>query len=332
MIENSLKLLVTPFLSKVQCDSARIDVVASDWGNRAYFRVWQGQNPKILMVCKDNLTRSKIPEFIKISDWLRSVGLSAPEIYETDVVAGLVLLEDFGTTICEDYDLMGQCLKGFQGCDLPNFLPSFQQGTVYKAHRRVVDWFVPSMLHRKNAEGVVETYLDVWGNLEARLPKPDLGFVHVDFHPANFMILPDQGGVKQCGILDFQDGCVGPIAYDYTNLLKDIRRDVPDEIVTRVLQGATVEMNAVQKENFEVWYKFLCAQFHLRIAGQVIKLSLDGGRDDLLKFLPRVVGYLQEELQDDLFSELRLFFINLGLDWDMEKLMIEPEFIASNAF
>ncbi len=323
---------IDSFLEKNKCAITSIEPVSSDWGMRSYVRVTHPQGTRIVMMCKDETTRAQIPPFLKIAHWLREIGISAPEIFDVDEQEGLVLLEDFGTHACHDYDLIGSCLKHVQAHMVPPDLPCFQETPVYKGHRRVVDYFLPSIAHHKNEEGVLEGYLAHWAKIEQQLPIPQLGFIHIDCHPANFMLLKGREGIQQCGFLDFQDGCLGPIAYDYTNLLRDIRRDVSQEVQARLLTQATQEMNAEQKENFEMWYRFLSVQFHCRIAGQVIKLSLNNGRDDLLEFLPRVTGYLKEELQDDLFTDLNQFFTAQGLDWSTENLKIDPEFIAPTAF
>jgi aminoglycoside/choline kinase family phosphotransferase len=49
-----------------------------------------------------------------------------------------------------------------------------------------------------------------------------------DYHVANLMLLPARDGIRQAGLLDFQDAYRGPVTYDLVSLLEDARRDVPE--------------------------------------------------------------------------------------------------------
>ena len=324
--------IITRFLQTVSCTPSRIERTSADWGNRSYLRLWEGDTSKILMICKTEDTGADLEDFVGIDQWIRSIGLNAPELYHIDHEKGLILLEDYGDEYCEDYTLLSDCIHALQQAPAPTNLQQFLDSPVYIAHRRVIDWFVPCRLGKKNDPDHVEQYLTIWKNIESTLPTPQTAFAHMDFHPANFMNVIQEDGLKRCGILDFQDACIGPIAYDYTNLLKDIRKDVPQKIIDQILEKATQGMSSEDTQNFMAWYKFLCVQFHFRIAGQVIKLSLVNGRDDLMVYLPRVMRYIQEELNDPMFTELKEFFDALNLDWNAEDLMIKNELIAPNAY
>ena len=52
--------------------------------------------------------------------------------------------------------------------------------------------------------------------LDSAIEQPQM-FVHRDFHSRNLMMLDD----GELGILDFQDGVVGPVTYDWVSLLRD---------------------------------------------------------------------------------------------------------------
>ncbi|MEI9982578.1 MAG: phosphotransferase [Aliidongia sp.] len=47
-----------------------------------------------------------------------------------------------------------------------------------------------------------------------------------DYHIDNLMLLDGRAGLQACGLLDFQDAVIGPIAYDLVSLVEDARRDV----------------------------------------------------------------------------------------------------------
>lgn len=326
--------------------SPDFEEVSADWSTRQYYRVkGLSNNPAILMVCLDETQRSYMQAFITIAEKLRLLGLSAPEIYAHDLSAGFMLLEDFGNKEFADiieqdirsssdlYSLAGQVLKNMSETPgISDGLPDFFSSSVYKGHVRVLDWYVPSALKIKIDPSWREKYLKIWEKIEDDLPIPEKGFVHIDYHPANMMLLENKTGLKKCGILDFQNGCRGPIAYDYTNLLKDIRRDVPTDVQHQVLQKALEGMNENAQKSFKIWYDVLALQFHFRIAGQVIKLALETGRDDLLEFLPRTLGYIREELKNPLFVDLKQFFEDIGVNFASSDISLDEKYISDTAF
>lgn len=332
--ELSFDPAIFAFLEQYGCDPSRILSVSGDWGNRSYLRVFKdGDTPCILMVCCKEDTGADMFDFVKVGQWIRNVAnLSAPKIYGIDEEHGLLLLEDFGPEYCNDYLLLSECISRLQEPEPLEGLVNFKDSPVYEGHRRVIDWFVPCKLGRKNSDEDVKTYLSLWSDIEKSLPLPKTAFAHMDFHPGNFMNVAGRDGVLQCGILDFQDACVGPIAYDYTNLLKDIRQDVPENVINDVLAQTTKGMTGEEKGNFTQWYTFLCVQFHFRLAGQILRLSLVNGRNDLMVYLPRVVRYIEEELEDSMFSSLRTFFSDLGVEWSADNLTVDQSLIADNAF
>ena len=339
---------IAQFLSETQFSDYTLSPISADWGARHYFRLshkTEQRQTALVMVCEDEVNRKSLPAFVAISEKLRSVNISAPEVYKVDEAQGLALVEDFGDVDyalalerdilpkSEIYNRAAQILMHLgQRKELAQDLPDFFETPVYKGHIRALDWFVPSRLNHKNDPKWRDQYLSIWESIEAKLPEAQKGFTHIDYHPGNMMYLPERTAIRQCGLLDFQGACFGPLAYDYTNLLKDIRHDVPQLIEAHVLVQATDKMTSAHSESFMAWYRFLCVQFHLRIVGQVIKIAHVMGRDDLLGFLPRVTGYLSDELRTDEFHELATFFHHIGVDFKNADITLDKSLIAENAF
>ena len=48
-------------------------------------------------------------------------------------------------------------------------------------------------------------------------------FVHRDYFAGNLFWLPERGGIRRIGVLDFQDAAIGHPAYDLAALLQDAR-------------------------------------------------------------------------------------------------------------
>jgi len=293
-----------------------VSTVGQDSSVRRYFRLRKSDETAILMeTVPDNSPFATlghgVSDFIKISKWLNDIGANAPDIYEMDQEKGLLILEDFGG-ICfkyaalsgEDinqlYNIAAQTLDHIAAHECPLDLPNYYESHVHKRHRRIIDWYLPTARGVKNPDGIVEEYKSVWQEIENSLLPCPQGFVHVDYHAENLMWLPDQTGVKRCGVLDFQGAMTGPAPYDLANLLEDARADVPLALKQNIL--------GKQDETFRAWFRVLATQFHCRVIGQFIKMAVMDDNEQYLQHIPRLEKYLREGLNDPVLAPLKTYF------------------------
>ena len=119
-----------------------------------------------------------------------------------------------------------------------------------------------------------------------------------DYHAANLMLLPERTGVRQAGLLDFQDAYRGPVTYDLVSLLEDARRDVPDELRERMLLRYAAQFPALDKNLFETSLAVLAALRHTRVLAIFERLARRDGRADYRRLhSPRVERLLQRALR-----------------------------------
>jgi aminoglycoside/choline kinase family phosphotransferase len=119
-----------------------------------------------------------------------------------------------------------------------------------------------------------------------------------DYHVANLMLLPDRAGVRQAGLLDFQDAYRGPVTYDLVSLLEDARRDVPDELRERMLSRYAAQFPALDKNLFETSLAVQAALRHARVLAIFERLARRDGREDYRRLhSPRVERLLQRALR-----------------------------------
>lgn len=283
--------------------------IAQDASARRYTRMQKNGRTAILM--EAGTEKDSLPAFISISEWLNSAGLKAPQIYEGDAASGLLLLEDFGDISFKTalkhgqdasmlYGLAADVLKHLQTQKKLPALPFYSESNVHKGHRRVIDWYVPALLRQKNPDGMVESYLGAWREIESALPPCPQGFVHGDYHLENLMWIGVEKGIKRCGILDFQGAMLGPAPYDLANLLEDARTDVPAALREKIL--------GQYDEEFCLWYRVLATQFHCRVIGQFIKMALVQGKPGYLAHLPRLAAYINEGLESPVLEPLKNWF------------------------
>lgn len=297
--------------------------VGQDSSIRRYFRVQKGRQNAILMETVPDGSAHATPghslgDFIRIQAWLEEIGLKPPAIYEADLEQGYLLLEDFGDLCFREtmkisgrakamYVLAARVLEHLSQTQCPLELPKYYDSHVHKRHRRVLDWYMPAARGVKNEDGLLEAYKSVWDEIESSLPPCPQGFLHIDFHAENLMWLPDESGLKRCGILDFQGAMHGPKPYDLANLLEDARSDVPADLRMRILKRFDVETRC--------WYRVLATQFHCRVIGQFIKQACIDGNTSYLPHIPRLENYMRDALQDPLLKPLKQFFDDCGVDF-----------------
>ena len=118
-----------------------------------------------------------------------------------------------------------------------------------------------------------------------------------DYHVANLMFLPDREGVRQAGILDFQDAYQGPITYDLVSLLEDARREVPDHLRVKMTARYLAGSPALDRKAFETSMAVLAALRHTRVLAIFERLSRQEGKHDYKQLhSPRVERRLQRAL------------------------------------
>ncbi len=319
------------FLRLYGWDNARMESVGDDGSFRRYFRLTKdGMKTVILMEAVPDGHAIATPghslrDFVLIGNWLGASGLRTPHILAKDEANGFILMEDFGDTSFKRalenghdrrdlYELATDVLIGLRD-DYPDIdLPDYYASHVHAGRRRLVDWYMPACFMRRMPDGMRETYLAVWGAIEDSLPPPPKGFLHIDFHFENLMLLPGEG-IGRCGILDFQGAMTGPSPYDLANLLEDARVDVPADLRQAMLDRYCADMGPGETADFMAWYRVMATQFHCRIIGQCIRWAVRDNKTRYLALMPRVAGYIREGLKDPVLAPLAIWCREQGLDF-----------------
>lgn len=273
------------FLEKTGWADTTRTAITSDWSPRQYWRLTKtdGACAVLLQGPANEIAGHGLPDFIKFSDALRHMGLSAPRIFADDLPNQLLLIEDFGSTPIdtpaietEAYGAAVDVLAILRKADA-NALTPYKQGYIYKKLALFSD---------------APEWMEAWDAAEAALPPAPQVFAHMDYKAGNLHWLPERVGVKRIGILDFQAAQFAPFTYDIVNLLEDARRDIAPALKTTLKQRFYDELPEAWKPLFEPWYVFMAAQFHARVLGQI-----RGNARIAPDVAPRLEAYLKEELQ-----------------------------------
>lgn len=323
------------FLTRTGWGNAALSDVGEDSAFRRYVRLKndQGRTAVLMEAVPDGSAYvtpgHNMKDFIRISTYLHGLGLTTPEIYETDLEEGYLLLEDFGSTsfkMALDNGVAQEVLYAL-ATDILKFLrtnakagdiqlPEYYASHVHTGRRRLVDWFIPAQKNVQNADGLAEEYLAVWDAIEKSLPPVPQGFLHIDYHFENLMWMPEREGLSRCGILDFQGAMTGPLPYDLANLLEDARVDVPMELRDAMLDRFCEGMTDSEEKTFRSWYRVLATQFHCRVLGQFIRLAVRDGKPRYLQHMPRVAGYIAAGIKDPVLAPLQDWLKRQGVSFD----------------
>ena len=295
---------ITAFLAQTGHGAWTQHVIAADASSRRYLRLTQGAKSLILMDAPPETGENTAP-FVQIANFLTSAGLHPPAILAQDIAQGLLLLSDLGP----------QDVARWIDQHPADALPVYRASVDVLVHLAKV---TPPDLTRLTPD-VAGDMVAITGTYYAQRPVPDLSAAVTqamaalapnpdtlalrDYHAENLIWRPDLTGLARVGLLDFQDAFVAPLGYDLASLLRDARRDVPDDICTAMIAHFRTATGA--GDDFSVQLACLGAQRNLRILGVFARLAKEMGKTRYIPMIPRVWAQLQKDLAQPALADLR---------------------------
>ncbi len=292
------------FLGGGEYAGAALEPLPADASFRRYFRVRGGPAPALLMDAPPPHEDAR--PFVRVAEHLRRLGFSAPAIYARDVERGLLLLEDFGDATYARLLASGAPERPLYSLALDTLaalhrepraaaieLPRLDAERLRAECELFVEWFLPRLSIAASA-ALAASHARCWRRVLAGLGAQAPTLVLRDFHVDNLMRLAGRAGVAACGLLDFQDACLGPAAYDVVSLLEDARRELAPGLPESMLERyfAALAMGAGERGRFMRAYHVLGAQRHWRVLGVFARLRRRDGKAAYLRHLPRVARLL----------------------------------------
>ena len=329
--------------------NARITYLQGDASTRGYARLSVDGRTALLMDAprqpdgppvRDNKPYSQIAHlaedmvraFAAIAEPLRAAGLSAPEVLAEDFENGLLLVEDLGDRVFSAEVTHGapqdalwrtavDALVELQRSDAPQYLPLRGGSHILQDYDRaalqievelLIDWYWPA-LHGESVPGSTRAeFLSLWSVVFDGLERQPAGWVLRDFHSPNLIWLPERGGIRRVGLLDFQDAQRGSAAYDLVSLLQDARVDVAEALEKTLLAHYCEAVRRHQphfdEAEFIFAYNALGAQRSTKILGIFVRLAHRDGKQQYLAHLPRIWGYLQRNLRHVTLAPLAAWY------------------------
>ncbi|WP_273756190.1 tRNA (adenosine(37)-N6)-threonylcarbamoyltransferase complex ATPase subunit type 1 TsaE [Bartonella sp. MM73XJBT] len=323
--------------------------LAGDASARTYELLDDGQHSEVLMdaptmqreqnsdlsyITSAQLAQD-IRQFVGINQLLLENGFSAPHIFVEDFEKGLLILENLGCDgildqnrypLEERYIACSELLATFHQKSWPaekqfaTFLlqiASYDCQALQAELSLLLDWYVPFQTQKTLDQEQRETFFACWQPYLDSLAQGEKTFVMRDYHSPNILWCAQKKGMDRIGLIDFQDGLIGPTAYDLVSLGQDARVFISPTLETKILDAycnARYQApRSFDESEFRKLYAFAGAQRASKILGIFIRLHQRDGKSSYLKYLPYVQNYLVRNLSNPILAPLQNFYQELGL-------------------
>lgn len=302
-------ILRTNFLIQSGYENSTLRPIPSDASVRRYFRLVDSNSRKLILMDAPTSENFRTSEFLKIAKQLQAAGVHAPEVTQSDLKNGFVVLSDLGPNTAKAHldEHPDDALE------------------IYKALARVL-----SQTEAISVRGLSQMTSDIAGDMvsvatEFFLQRPDLSSELVqiitdafekycagastlalrDFHLENVIWRADLIEQDRVGLIDFQDAVLAPKGYDLASLLRDARRDVDPKLSALVIDEYMAE-NQLDAA-FRAQFHCLAIQRNLRILGIFKKLATNPEKSKYLGHLPRVKRLVIEDAEQLGFEPISTF-------------------------
>jgi len=286
--------------------------------------------PKVAHLAEDAYS------FVAIAQFLRELGLAAPEVIQVDYEQGIVLLENLGNEgvldgegrpIAERYRESVVCLAYLHGHPMRQDLtlddgyvhhtPDFDATAMKMEVSLLVDWYLPWKRGMKPAAEERRAYLSIWDNLIEELSSSEKNLLLRDFHSPNIIWRPDEAGVRRVGLIDFQDAMIGPTAYDLASLVQDARVDIPQSLGDQMMRDYMAlrrSLGPFEEQAFLKAFAIMSAQRNCKLAGLWVRLMQRDAKPAYMKHMPRTLSYLASALRHEALVPLRDWCLQAGIE------------------
>ena len=288
------------------------DPLPGDGSHRVFWRVSaQVSGKSFIAMANPPKTAAREREnnaYVMIAHHLQQKGLPLPVIHQYDLAEGWFIMEDLGSVNLQDVVLSGKDpvplyqrvlehlfdlqLRGQKGFD-PGWCA--QTGrydrTVmqkYEAHY-FRDAFLKGFLGRVGPWPGLETAFDHLAEMASRADSQF--FMHRDFQSRNIMV-----DGESIGIIDWQGGRLGPLAYDLASLLIDPYvplSDLQKQQIYDAYAARVKDHNPEWAGPFERDYPYLAIQRNLQILGAFSFLSKVMKKTRFEAYIPHALKTLE---------------------------------------
>jgi N-acetylmuramate 1-kinase len=298
-------------------DNFEGDPLAGDGSIRIFTRIKSFNTGDSFMVMENKPATAFLKKenlaYLLIGKHLHGKGLPVPEIHVYDLDNGLFILEDLGDIKLQDeisrhdnpHSLLENVIEllfrlQIQGADgfKKEWCCQTEKYDRFVMRRYESGYFRDSFL--SNYLGIKSDWPELEGPFDHLALAASIAdsnyFLHRDFQSRNIMIHNDQAG-----ILDWQGGRIGPLAYDLASFLVDPYTNLPSQ-VKKHLYGQYLSLLKAHDnsavESFERSFPYLAIQRNLQILGAFAHLTKVLGKTYFKAYIPAAVKSLNHMLDE----------------------------------
>jgi aminoglycoside/choline kinase family phosphotransferase len=184
-------------------------------------------------------------------------------------------------------------------------LPVFNAAMFATQAELFLDSYFPHVHNRAASDEEREAFRKAWLEVLAPLDALPRSLMLRDFMPDNVMNLPEREGLSSTGLLDFQDGGIGPVAYDIASLCECVRRDAPSSLLDDSAAYYHAQNPVMPLSDLRRACYVLSAQRHARVLGILVRLAETQGRKDMLAHISRVRNCLDGSLRQEALKPIK---------------------------
>ena len=323
------------FVAQAGLNPADIRPLAADASFRQYFRI-DGDVPYVLMDAPPG--KEEIIPFMAIGSHLGKTGFSAPRVIDNDLAQGFLLLEDLGndtfTKLLNDGANVNQLYEAAVDVlidlhsnkppseitldgDLVYCVPPYDDDALMTEVCLLAEWYLPACDINPTTDALAD-YRHRWNAVFDKCRVGAEVLVLRDYHVDNLMMLKGRNGNAQVGLLDFQDGLIGPAAYDLVSLLQDCRYHVPQAVEQAMLKRYLAARTDLNPERFRTAYTIMGAQRHTKIIGIFTRLWKRDGKRAYLRMIPYLWDLLEPSLSHPAMADIKEW-IDLNVPHDLRR-------------
>ena len=307
---------INNFLKNNQIETKNLIPIKNDASFRKYFRV----DKKILMDADPNLGED-VGSFININHVLREFKLNVPEIFTIDKENGFLLLEDLGENIFSQilnseneeqlYKQAIEVLIEIYKKDLTKFsnftfLEKYSVEKLQDESQLFIEWYLKKYLKINITDTDIKDFKDIinkiFNNLDTKFEK----LVLRDYHVDNLILQKSKLGLKQVGILDFQDAVLGSSSYDLISIIEDVRRPISKDL-KNILIKYFIDLTGYDPNQLEKELAFYSVQRNLKILGIFSRLNLRDNKSKYMGYNDNAWKYIESNLNNPTMSDLKVW-------------------------
>ena len=308
--------LLNKFIKSNNILNNDMHLIETDASFRKYYRI-SGNNT--LIMDAPNEKGESVKSFHLIDKILLEMGISAPAIHSIDENNGFILLEDLGDQIFSrilndenEYTLyqnaIGVLAHIYLESNEKKFnkkeIPFYSIDKLLEESNLFCDWFMEKHCKIKLTNKEKLEYQEILKKIFKGIDSTNSSLVLRDYHVDNLILLKDRKGIKQVGVIDFQDAVIGSNIYDLVSLLEDVRRPITVQLKEQLIEEYIYITNYDRKKIFKEM-RFFSVQRNLKIIGIFSRLKYRDQKPKYMELINNAWNFINLHLEDPSFIELK---------------------------